>query len=155
MTLWQHFFLPPSFMPLSSILKWETHPKLSANWTWTSIKLGGQARPTSSTETASVLFASHSCGLLLFLPPEQQLPKNVCSYTLSHTCCLDRPFDLTELSLHRSLVLSSELSLLSRHLGFGCCHLASQEPSCPSVHIKQIQQLEPGEATEETNQWHV
>ncbi len=59
----------------------------------------------------------------------------------SHTCCLDRPFALTELSTHSSLVLSSELSLLSRHLGLGCCHLASQELSCPSVDMQREELL--------------
>lgn len=69
--------------------------------------------------------------------------KLVVETLLSHTCCLDRPFALT-VSTHRSLLLSSELSLLSRHLGLGCCHLASQESSGPSVDI-QRESLFPGE----------
>lgn len=72
---------------------------------------------------------------------------------VARTCCLDRPFVLTEAS-RRSLVLSSELSLLRRHLGLECCHLASQEPSCPSVDA-QRKKITAGEITEEAKRWSV
>lgn len=66
------------------------------------------------------------------------------------TCCLDRLFVFTALSPHGSLVLLSKLSLPSRHLGFRCCHLASQELSWPSAKI-QREQFVPAD----NNLWHV
>lgn len=74
--------------------------------------------------------------------------------SLSHTCCLDTPLALIEQSPRTSLELSSELSLLSRHLDLGCCHLASQEQACPSAGL-QRRQSAPEEIASETKQWHV